>query len=235
MLFRSEVQIHHSSRFIPMAGAIYTRLLWLRTAMFAWNVSLEQAATSVDTHLNLTVHALLASCPFWKSLQQLASMLSQFDNDHYNNRIRRSKSATSVKERRKHPIISAPLDPESSRVHAIIAAHRAMNRSQGSTEDLYRSDSSASKQSARFARGRYAANLPDPAARLQRQRSLLQATTPNLAINLPIPDSNNIARDSLQLSVPSRALAECGGNFEGEPSSYRRLRKAKSVLSPSHG
>ena len=162
-------------------------------------------------------------------------MLSQFDNENHKNRIRRSKSTTSVKERRKHPIISEPLDPESARVHALIAAHRAMDRSQRFFEaDLYRSDSSASKQSAGLARGRHAANQSDPAARLQRQRSLLQATAPNLAASLPLPGSGNTARGGPQ-SYAHTEVSEFGSNFEGEPSSYRRLRKAKSVLNPSRG
>ncbi|KAK5949415.1 hypothetical protein OHC33_009588 [Knufia fluminis] len=157
-------------------------------------------------------------------------MLSQFDNEHHKNRIRRSKSTTSVKERRKHPIISEPLDPESARVHAVIAAHRAMDRSRGSSEaDLYRSDSSASKQSARLARGRHAANQSDPATRLQRQRSLLQATTPNLAATLPLPGGGNTARGGPQSSTHT-SVSEFGGSYEGEPSSYRRLRKANKTL-----
>ncbi|KAK5086217.1 hypothetical protein LTR70_000003 [Exophiala xenobiotica] len=73
-------------------------------------------------------------------------MLSQLNNDHHNNRIRRSKSATSVKERRKHPIASEPIDPESARLQALIAAHRAMDRSRGSSEaNLYRRASSPVK------------------------------------------------------------------------------------------
>ena len=163
-------------------------------------------------------------------------MLSQLNNDHHNNRIRRSKSATSVKERRKHPIAFEPVDPESARLQALIAAHRAMDRSRGSSEaNLYRSDSSASKQSARLAGGRYTANQSDPAARLQRQRSLLQAASPNLAEALPLPAGGNTARGGSHSSAHTTELPEFGGRFEGEPSSYRRLRKSNSVLNTSRG
>ena len=43
--------------------------------------------------------------------------------------LHRSRSTTSVQDRKKHPLPSQPLDPEISRVHALIAAHRAMDRS----------------------------------------------------------------------------------------------------------
>lgn len=199
------------------------------------NVSHQLATNDVGANINVAVLGLRTLFHFWTSFQHLFSMLSQFDNEHHKNHIRRSKSTTSVKERRKHPITSEPLDPESARVHAVIAAHRAMDRSRGSSEaDLYRSDSSASKQSARLARGRHAANQSDPATRLQRQRSLLQATTPNLAATLPLPGGGNTARGGPQSSTHT-SVSEFGGSYEGEPSSYRRLRKAKSVLNPSHG
>ena len=168
--------------------------------------------------------------------QHLVNMLSHLNNDHHNNRVRRSKSATSVKERRKHPIAIEPVDAESARMQALIAAHRAMDRSRGSPEaDLYRSDSSASKQSARLARGRYATKQSDPAAQLQRQRSLLQATSPNLAVTLPLPGAGSAARSGPHSTAYTTELPEFGGSFEGEPSSYRRLRKTHSVLNPSHG
>lgn len=163
-------------------------------------------------------------------------MLSQFDNET-SNRIRRTKSTTSVKERRKHPIISEPLNPESSRVHALIAAHRAMDRSRGSasaSDELGRSNSSASKTSARAAGARHTAESPSPAAQLKRQRSLLQATAPNLAGSLPLPGRDGTAKDGASLYTQT-AISEFGGYHEGEPSSYRRLRKAKSVLNPSRG
>lgn len=192
---------------------------------------------SIDANVNVTARSLRSSSRFWTTLPHLYNMLSQFDTQHHNNRIRRSKSAISVKERRKHPIISEPLNPESARAHAIIAAHRAMNRSRGSSEaDLYRSNSSASKQSAMLARGQHAANQSDPAARLQRQRSLLQATASNLATTLPLPVGENSARRGPGSDAHTHTLGfEFGGVPEGEPSSYRRLRKAKSALNPGRG
>lgn len=163
-------------------------------------------------------------------------MLSQFDNEH-NNRIRRSKSATSVKERRKRPLISEPVNPESSRVQALIAAHRAMDRSRDlSSDELRRTDSSVSKQSARLAASRNP-KVP-PAEQLRRQRSILQATTSNMAGSLPLPDSRNLGRAG-HTSYTQTHLSEFGAGYDGspdgEPSSFRRLRKVRSVLNTSRG
>lgn len=160
-------------------------------------------------------------------------MLSSY-NSECNNHIRRSKSSTSVKERQKHPVAATPQDPESARIHALIAAHRAMDRSRNSTsEDLRRSDSSKSKQSAVFAHTEHA-EPATPAARLQRQRSVLQATVPSLTSSLPHQAGAVLAREGAQ-SVSHATISEFGGSFDGERSSYRRLRKVKSVMSTSRG
>lgn len=166
-------------------------------------------------------------------LDYLFSMLSQFDKESQN-RIRRTKSATSVKERRKHPIVLVPQDPESARVHAIIAAHRAMDRSRTSTSgDMHRSDSSTSKRSNQHLHLPYT-DSTSPAAQLRRQRSILQATTSSLAGSLPPPTEESVAREGRPQFVHT-AMSDFGGSFEGERSSYRRLRKARSVLHPSRG
>lgn len=177
--------------------------------------------------------AWLESSPFLDRLNYLFSMLSQFNNESQN-RIRRSKSATSVKERRKHPIVSAPQDPESARVHAVIAAHRAMDRSRAPTsEDLRRSDGSASKQSARYHYSQHA-EPATPAAQLRHQRSILQATTPSLLHSLPRTGEELTGREG-SVSFVHTTMSDFGDSFEGERSSYRRLRKARSVLDPSRG
>lgn len=162
----------------------------------------------------------------------LFSMLSPSNSQ--SRHIRRSKSSTSVKERQKHPIALAPQDPESARVHALIAAHRAMDRSLVSTsEDLHRSDSSKSNQSARFAHT-YHTEIATPAAQLRHQRSILQATTPSLATSLPDPDGTTSARHGPP-SLTYATMSEFGSSFDGEKSSYRRLRQVRSVMNPGRG
>lgn len=150
-------------------------------------------------------------------------------------RIRRSKSATSVKERRKHPLVSAPLDPNSARVHAVITAHRAMDRSRTSTsDDLARSDSSASKQSIQTHRPQKTSSHL-PAAQSQKQRSILQETTPSLAVTLSMSSTNDIIRDGSPAGIQTSLISEAGRPSQGEPSSFRRLRKSKSLLHPRQG
>ena len=146
-------------------------------------------------------------------------MLSQFDNDN-NSRIRRSKSTTSVKDRRKHPIISEPLDPESAKAQALIAAHRAMDRSRGSTADgLNRSDSAVSRNSARSNPRQLPAR---PFGSQQRATGLRAANTlPSKSADLP--------------SYNQPCLTEFGAVGDGQPSSYRKLRQAKSFLHTSRG
>lgn len=133
-----------------------------------------------------------------------------------------------------HPVLPEPLNPESARVHALIAARRAMDRSSGSTsEDFQRSDSSAGKRPALLPKAGDAFN-ESPATQLHRQRSILQANSPGLASPLPILDGRVSEREG-QFACNQTTTTEFGGSFNGEPSSYRRLQRARSVLNPSRG
>lgn len=139
-----------------------------------------------------------------------------------NSKLHRSKSNTSVKERRKHPIPSEPQDPESSRVHALIAAHRAMDRSQSrSSGEIQRTDSSSTvKHHVQFS----------PATQLRKQRSVLQSKAPHLAAALSVPE----AARTMQI-YPEAGISEFGSvsePFSDEPSSYRKVRRTKSMLTP---
>jgi len=140
-----------------------------------------------------------------------------------------------VKERRKHPLTLESLDQDVARKQAVIAAHRAMDRSRGSTTDeLGRSDSSASKSSTRNQRPQSTIS-GSPAAQLVRQQSLLQATKPDLVTSHPLPNDPTISRGGPPAYVQAAIVPDFGQAFDGEPSSFRRLRKAKSVLHPSRG
>lgn len=153
-------------------------------------------------------------------------------------RIRRCKSANSVKERRKHPLASTPIDPNSARVHAMIAAHRAMDRSRASTsDDLTRSDSSASKQSTgsqqRLNNNRISFTTVLPP---QRQQPPLQTTmTPSLVTSLSVTSAQDFPRDGPPAYVQTTFIPEAGQSAQGEPSSFRRLRKSRSLLHPRRG
>lgn len=160
-------------------------------------------------------------------------MLQHF-NSESNNHIRRSKSATSVKERRKHPIISAPLDPESARVHALIAAHRAMDRSRGYPPgSLNRSDSSTNGQSVGHSHN-CSAESCSAAVQVRHRRSVLQAAIPGVADCSPYPRVQSATREG-RPTFSHPTSSEFGGSFEGEKSSYKRIRRAQSSLHPSRG
>ena len=142
-------------------------------------------------------------------------------------RLHRSKSATSVKDRRRHPLSSDPPDPETSRVHALIAAHRAMDRSKShSSGDMRRTDSKASARTnhtAKQSQIRFS-----PGTQLRRQRSLLQERAPHLAQKLSNPprsEYNNTESTASEFGARSE-------NYGAEPSSYRRVRRTKSLLTP---
>ena len=143
-------------------------------------------------------------------------------------RLHRSKSTTSVKDRKKHPLPSQPLDPETSRVHALIAAHRAMDRSQSkSSTDIGRSDSNMSRTSAT----KKSQNVHfSPATQLRRQRSALQSRAPHLSAALRVPPDQR--QDDPYLDTIVSDFGAVTENYGSEPSSYRRLRRARSMLTP---
>jgi hypothetical protein len=151
-------------------------------------------------------------------------MLSRGNGDA-GNRLRRAKSASSVQQRRAQPLIADPIDPHTAQVHAIVAAHRAMGRSsERASEELRRGDSNASRNSQRTTpRSR---NIRFHAStELPSQRPFLQSRTSNIASTLRIPNDTANVDDY----ASSYGTAE---NYRAEPSSYRRLRKARSLLTP---
>ena len=156
-------------------------------------------------------------------------MLSQSDSTASTN-LHRSKSTTSVKERRKHPLPPEPPDPEQSRIHALIAAHRAMDRSQSrSSGDLGRADSNASRRTA-AASGRDGHIQFSPATQLRKQRSVLHSRAPHLSTALRAPPQTKL--DSHQAEAALVEFGSISENYGAEPSSYRKIRRTRSLLTP---
>ena len=162
-------------------------------------------------------------------------MLSHFDNDR-RAKIRRTQSSTSIRDRRNFPPISAPFDLEAGKVQALIAAHRAMDRSRGSasaSSDLHRSDSSTSKVSTgapNTKRNHREVGSGD----IYRSKSVRQTAAASVPSQLSSLNTEKSSRADI-LSYTHIPLSEFGSDYDGEPSSYRRLRKAKSALNPSRG
>ena len=151
-------------------------------------------------------------------------MLSRGSSDA-GTRLRRAKSASSVQQRRAQPLAADPVDPHTAQVHALVAAHRAMERSsERASEELRRADSNASRNAQRTTPGLQNVRF-HASTELRNQRPFLQSRTSNIASTLRIPNDNTTIDDY----ASSYGTAE---NYGAEPSSYRRLRKARSMLTP---
>ena len=169
-------------------------------------------------------------------------------------RLHRSRSVVSVQERRRNPIVLEPLDPDTAHVHALVAAHRAMERSTGRTSsDLRRSGSSASKNNPRramtdrvpWSEARYNRSTYQTSRDLHQQdihvssseQRTIRRTQSSLAPEAPHPPSevsdtfveqytwSPMRGREIEQRIPSE-------NYGAQPSSFRRLRKARSLLTP---
>lgn len=148
-------------------------------------------------------------------------MLSRSGVDASNS-LQRSKSAASVKERRKHPLTAGSIDPDIAKVHALIAAHRAFDGSRERTStSLTQSESSISQRS-----------HASPAFHLQRQRSTLQTRVPKLANTLQVPGAQGVKNSRSDSFSCTTEFGSQNETYGAEPSSYRRLRSSRSSLTP---
>ena len=150
--------------------------------------------------------------------------------------LRRTKSATSVKQRRHEHLIQEPLNPETARIHALTAAHIAMGlASERASIEMRRSadparfDSNAGR-SGHCAAARSQPIRSSPASELRRQRSILQSKGSSIVLSSHNPTENPYPDLSYYTAHPPSELGATG--YGSEPSSYRRLRKVKSVVTP---
>ena len=150
--------------------------------------------------------------------------------------LRRTRSTTSVKQRRHQPLIREPVDPKTARTHAVTAAHIAMGRAneRASIEmrrsaELAKCDSNASMSANRTTARSQPLHF-SPASELRRQRSILQSKASSIVSSSPNTTEYPYTDLShYDLPPPSELVVTACGS---EPSSYRKLRKAKSVLTP---
>lgn len=151
-------------------------------------------------------------------------------------RLRRAKSAPSVHKRRQAPPLPpGPLDPEIARRQATTAASRAMAQaSQKSSHSLQatvtlpaQNDISASAG----LRGRHGsdAQFPDIKERLGSQTPILCTSTSTSIIDGRLSEREG----QLEMSA-IREFQGFGDDEYSAPSSYRRLRKARSMFSTRH-
>ncbi len=168
-------------------------------------------------------------------------MLSRGASDA-SSRLRRTKSSASVNRRRNEPLVKDTIDPETARRHAMTAAHIAMDRAnERASAEMRRSAELSRKHSNASRTGTGATPRSQnirfcDVAETRQQPSTLQSKTTPAASSVYIPGSNSYS----QLSKGGNGLPlnEFGvaDGYGSTPSSYRRLRKTKSMLTPrKHG
>ena len=164
------------------------------------------------------------------------NMLSRAGSDA-SAHLRRTKSAASVKQRRIEQLTQDSVNPNTARIHAVTAAHIAMGRATQRTSiemrrsaDLAKCDGNTNKPS-NHPTARSQTLLLSPASELRRQRSILQSKGPSVVSSCH--DSNDhFGADLPHYAAPP--LSELGimDRHGSEPSSYRKLRQVKSVITP---
>src|SRR5947207_3259334 len=152
-------------------------------------------------------------------------------------KLRRTQSATSVKQRRHRPLIQQTINPDTARIHAIAAAQIAIGRAneraaiemRRSTE-LARCDSNAGRPG-KLTKTQSQTFTFSPASQLRRQRSILQSKGLDIVSSLHQPGVSPHGDLSRYATPPPSELAAID-KYGSESSSYRKIRKTKSLITP---
>ena len=166
-------------------------------------------------------------------------MLSR-GNSTASTRLRRAKSASSVHTRQAVPLESRPIDPETARHHALTAANIAFDRGQERGPPLkeVEYDSSGreitSKSDQKLGR-KHSVRFTGPTAVPMRQRSITRREAPahttssRLAPQINCRSSSVRKSESLFTDMPRSGQDYIEDGVSSIPSSYRRIRKSKSM------
>ncbi|KAK2739450.1 hypothetical protein FQN57_006579 [Myotisia sp. PD_48] len=155
-----------------------------------------------------------------------------------NQRLRKSKSAVSVKLRRQTPPSHDPLGPETAQLHAMTAASLAMqragNRSSVDTKRSPTSEATAFRQS--FRSSGEGCTFSQDNCTVNRARNEDSTTASTAREETPTAAGGNVARQMEEESNFGIHLEEFGMLPEEKPpslpSSYRKIKKAKSLFFP---
>ena len=170
-------------------------------------------------------------------------MLSR-GNSSVSTRLRKAKSSASVKAGSE----TQHLNPETARQYAVNAANiaysRAGRRKTGSSDNheamlSARRSPSPSERSQQVLRRRQSVRFTGPNAAPSRQRSITRRTAPgyNEVYEEPRVQRPPFKRNESFLQQPDKFLTALPPveSFPSTPSSYRKLREAKSMFSPRKG
>lgn len=155
-------------------------------------------------------------------------MLSRANSD---TPLRRAKSTSSAKRGRTIPFDSSPIDLEGVHRHAITAAHVAMSRASGhQSKDISRSDSTTSKQNMRSTPSAF---QPHGDSRLRRYSSTMHTKSNGFTSTMTTP--KRLDHDpTVSMIEPLDDAFDPQCSYGSAPSSYKRLRKARSALTPQN-
>lgn len=151
-------------------------------------------------------------------------------------RLRRAKSTSSVQRRRQIPPVPEPLDPVTAKHHALAAASRAFQRaserssadSRGSFDYMNGNEANVFSQrrrppSIRFSDGGRSAS-----------QMSMSSTSPSVPFTAGSVMEDTNSPTSPSILPPISEFQGPDGGDSSVPSSYRRLRKAKSMFSTRH-
>jgi hypothetical protein len=153
-------------------------------------------------------------------------------------RPRRSRSSTSVNRRRTAPLVRDTIDAATARRHAMTAAHIAMDRAneRASAElrrpaELTRNQSNASRTGTGATPRSQNIRFCD-VAESRRPQSILLSKASTAASSVHMPASSSYSQLSRVGNGPPLNEFGVADGYGSTPSSYRRLRKTKSMLTP---
>lgn len=166
-------------------------------------------------------------------------MLSRSSGDA-SARLRRAKSASSVQRHRKTAMEREPVDPELTRQQALTAASRAMQRAGERTSVDSRGSYDIPRHNDRATRKR---TMMDPPTRPQSIRFIdNEGSVGHGSLRYPSPRPPSTVNTMVNgedsppetVTMPLPQISELGtidGGISSTPSSYRKLRRAKSMFS----
>ena len=171
-------------------------------------------------------------------------MLSRGNSDAAT-RLRRAKSTSSVKTYRPAPSDSNAIDPEIARQHAVVAASRAYEDAHGRASPqknaLDTKDVTPSGDAGQRLGRRQSVRFTGPSAVATKQRSITRRQAPESAVARPKlhgavsfdrgPDI--LTQDSDGLTTASHGTEYVERRVSSTPSSYRKIRKTKSMFNPA--
>ena len=206
--------------------------------------------SSISRHRALITGCLFGGSPVLLEPQTLGfSMLSR-GNSGAASRLRRAKSASSVQTYRPEPNDTTSIDPEIAYQHALVAASVAFEQAHArgvKIKSRGEGDNVASSVDTNRSLGhRQSIRFTGPSAVPVKERPITRRQAADHKFNLERSKSSRDAQhsrqepslrtsDSFVTALPDQNEEYVERRVSSIPSSYRRLRKTKSMINPGKG